>query len=246
MSFCGHFESLCSSFVSLWSHLCIFLVNVCIPLYSFVSLWGCLCMFAVILSLFVVVLCPKSFVSICVSLWSFCASAAWPLGPLGLCLLCPFSNRSMVGKYNQTKKGKFTILIFLISTLVRDILRRQALGFCLDHTSLAQQSSQCSLCRRCCDGAPPGHKFVSRWTTVPFAIWGMADPHKAWCLWASGLCHTGWRGSLHCHGIQHSSWTIRTHSFWSTQTTPPAPSQAHQMDGWHAKMVMDPSSPWIC
>ena len=133
---------------------------------QFMSLWDC-------------------FVSLCgqfVSLWDCfvslcCPCVSLPPDPLGLCPVCPFSNPSMVGKCSQTESS--TLLMFLISTLGQYILRRLAVAFCSDHTSLAQQSSQCSLCRRRCDGAPPGHKFVSRRTKVPSAIWGTADPHKA-------------------------------------------------------------------
>ena len=156
------------------------------------------------------------FLSLCVSLGWFCCTLSvclygncvpdtWPPEPLGLCLVYPFRNPYMVGECSQTIKGKFTVLIFLISTLGCDILQRRALGFFSDHTSLAPQFSQCSLCKRRCDGVPPDHKFVSRRTKVPSAIWGMADLHKAWCLKASGHSHTGWRGSLHCLCIQRSS-----------------------------------------
>lgn len=179
-------------------------------------------------------------------LYGNCVPDTWPLEPLGLCLVCPFCNPFMVGECSQTIKGKFNVLIILISTLGCDILQRRALGFFSDHTSLAPQSSQCSLCKRHCDGVPPDHKFVSRRTKVPSAIWGMADLHKAWCLKASGRSRTGWRGSLHCLCIQRSSWTIRSRSSWSTQTILPSPSQAPQMDGSHAKTAMSPSSLWTC
>lgn len=151
----------------------------------------------------------------------------------------------LVGAVRPNRQSS-SVLMFLISTHGQNILQRLALAFSSDHTSLAPRSSQHSLCRRHCGGAHPGHKFVSRRTMVPSAIRGMAGPHKAWCLQASGLCHSGWRGSLHCLCTQHFSWTIQTHSSWSTRTTPPAPNQARQMGGSHAEMATTPFSPWIC
>lgn len=101
---------------------------------------------------------------------SLCSlSVPSPLGLLGLCPACLFSYPSMVGKCSQTKIGKFNVLVFFISSPGGDILRRLALGFYSDRTSLT------SISRRRCGGSRLGHKFMSRQTKAPPCMCSNSD-----------------------------------------------------------------------
>ena len=122
-------------------------------------------------------------------------------------------------------------LLSFTHSLGRGILRTLARASFWGRTWPPPRCSRCTQCRRRCAAAPLHHKFVSMRTKVPSATWGRARLRRDGCPLASGPGRTAQSGTRRRPGSPHSSWTIPSHSSWSTGTTLPAPTGAGPADG---------------